>query len=36
METICCDNCGYEYGRKTGDDCPACGHNNHEQYEEKY
>ena len=36
IETICCDNCGEEYDRHIGDVCPRCGHDNHEQYEEKY
>lgn len=35
-ESICCDDCGYEYDRHIGDDCPNCGGNNHDQYEEKY
>jgi hypothetical protein len=35
-ETICCGHCGHEYDRHIGDECPNCGHNNHEQYEEKY
>lgn len=35
-QTICCDDCGEEYDRHIGDDCPRCGCNNHDQYEEKY
>ena len=35
-ETVCCDHCGHEYDRHIGDLCPNCGHDNNEQYEEKY
>lgn len=35
-ETICCDGCGHEYDRHIGDECPNCGHNNHDQYVEKF
>ena len=35
-ETICCDCCNFEYHRHVGDICPACGNDNHEQFEEKY
>jgi len=36
LETICCDHCGHEYDRHVGDECPNCGHNNHNQFVEKY
>jgi rRNA maturation endonuclease Nob1 len=36
QETICCDNCSYEYPRQVGDDCPSCGENNHEQMVRRY
>ena len=35
-ETICCEECGHEYDRHIGDECPNCGHNNNEQMERKY
>jgi len=35
-ETICCDYCGHEYNRLSGDECPNCGQDNREQFEEKY
>lgn len=35
-ETICCDHCGYEYGRSIGDLCPNCETDNKEQFDEKY
>jgi len=35
-ETICCEACGHEYDRHIGDECPRCGHNNHDQYERKF
>lgn len=36
LEVLCCNHCGYEYDRHIGDMCPNCGHNNHEQYVEKF
>ena len=35
-ETVCCDNCGCECDRIDSDLCSDCGHDNKEQFDDKY